>query len=209
MKKYHINDSKKLQKLLKNSKNIATSNKIMEYMFEDLNTLSENINKSIEIPFACAKGCQHCCDKVLIQITEPEAMYIYTYLKSVLEPQELNQFFEQIQKNTIETQHITDMTEYAKLNIPCIFLNQGVCSIYDIRPFICREYHSFSLEACLNLQNLFSTKIRDDYYRIFHQYQHLYTNNKLSISSIKFNEILLEIHQNKSFMTDYFKSSRK
>ncbi|MDO8578525.1 MAG: YkgJ family cysteine cluster protein [Dehalococcoidales bacterium] len=40
-------------------------------------------------------------------------------------------------------------TDYHKLDIPCPFLDQGQCSIHEVRPVVCASYFSLSpVEQC-------------------------------------------------------------
>lgn len=91
-------------------------------------------------------------------------------------------------------------------------MNNNECSIYEIRPFICREYHSVDLNSCLrhyvNLEEnagaLEANKIKDSYYRIILQYRELYLNNNLEFSPSEFLSSLLKIHEDKEYTKKYF-----
>jgi Fe-S-cluster containining protein len=205
MKKYNINDSKKLLKLLKKSKNYITSNKIIKLMFEDIVTLSEKTYEKEGNNIACEKGCTACC-KLDVEVSEPEIIYIYTYMSNILEKEQLDAFFNQIEDTVSIIKDIDDIDEYAKLQIPCVFLHNGACSIYEVRPFICREYHSYDRVVCdESFHNLYSTKIKEDYYRIFNKYMDIYKSNKLLLTNNKLAPTLLKIHKDKSFIDKYFK----
>ncbi len=211
MKKYHINDSKKLSKSFKLNKTEIFSNKIIKYLYEDLNVLSEHIEQTTEYKIACGKGCGYCCN-TRVEIIEPEAIFIYDYIKNNLNEEQLNSIFNKIQDIVNITSQI-DKNQHVNLQLPCIFLNNNECSIYEIRPFTCREYHSVDLNSCLrhyvNLEEnagaLKANKIKDSYYRIFSQYVQLYANNNLEFSSNEFLSSLLKIHQDKEYLKKYFR----
>ncbi|WP_368030326.1 YkgJ family cysteine cluster protein [Arcobacter sp. s6] len=210
MKKYYINEEKKISKLLKN-KSLNTSNKVIKYMYEDLKLLSTHINETTKQNIACSKGCSHCCN-TRVEITEPEAVFIYSYIKDNLNQEQQNAIFSKIKEITNITSQMQTTDDHIKLQIPCIFLNNQICSIYEIRPFICREFHSVDLESCLNCYNkleknagaLESNKIKDSYYRIFRKYMHIYRENKLQISGNEFLSSLLKIHETPNYIKNYF-----
>lgn len=215
MKKYNINESKKLLKLLKKYKTQSTSNQIIENMYEDLNNLSKHIIKTTNQNIACGKGCSYCCN-TRVEITQPEAIFIYSYIKNNLNEDQLSSIFCKIKEISNITSKITNIKDHSKLQIPCIFLNNNECGIYEIRPFICREYHSVDLESCKKLyvdleENagaLESNDIKSSYYRIFYQYMELYKNNNLEISGNEFLSTLLKIHEQPEYIKKYFSTKK-
>lgn len=75
---------------------------------------------------ACSKGCSSCC-KMNVMVSEVEAHYIEmeTGIKPV---------------RVVETRTYP-LNKF--VGIPCPFLNNDSCSIYDARPFVCRKHISF------------------------------------------------------------------
>ena len=211
MKKYHINEQKKLSKNFKKNKNLNSSNKLIEYMYEDLKNLSNHIDETTNLNIACGKGCSHCCN-TRVEITEPEAIFIYSYIKDTLTKEQLDGIFNKIKEISSITSKMKNISDHIKLQIPCIFLSNDMCGIYEIRPFICREFHSVDLESCLKLYNkldekagaLKSNDLKKMYYRIFLKYIDIYKENKLTITSNEFMISLLKVHKNPSYIKDYF-----
>ena len=211
MKKYHINEQKKLSKNFKKNKNLNSSNKLIEYMYEDLKNLSNHIDETTNLNIACGKGCSHCCN-TRVEITEPEAIFIYSYIKDTLTKEQLDGIFSKIKEISSITSKMKNISDHIKLQIPCIFLSNDMCGIYEIRPFICREFHSVDLESCLKLYDkldekagaLESNDLKKMYYRIFLKYIDIYKENKLTITSEKFMISLLKVHENQSYIKDYF-----
>lgn len=75
----------------------------------------------------CDSGCGACCGPVTV--TKPEAKAIEAYIKS---------------------QGITPI----KQGITCPLYLDGTCSIYPVRPFICREFGHSSLLSCKHGYNV-------------------------------------------------------
>ncbi len=87
----------------------------------------------------CMKGCSFCCTFMgNVDITTMEGMIIREWM-TALSPQEQSLLSSRIGKN---------MEEKEKgRNSPCPFLDQHhACSIYDVRPFSCRQL--YSLRKC-------------------------------------------------------------
>lgn len=83
---------------------------------------------------ACKRGCNHCCH-IQVAITGVEAQLLGS--KIGVRPAKLNP--PQLRPR--------DSFGY---NTPCTFLENGECSIYEHRPFACRNHSSFEMtdEAC-------------------------------------------------------------
>lgn len=115
------------------------ANHMIQY-FESKEPLSE--------PVACKAGCHYCCFYQVL-LTPPEALFIGHYVETVFtEKQKLH-----LIKRIDETLAMTDgksVEERAKTwhDTPCIFLANGRCSVYDVRPFVCRAWHSLSSDRC-------------------------------------------------------------
>jgi Fe-S-cluster containining protein len=72
----------------------------------------------------CQKGCSHCCH-ISVDITSLEARYIQTNLGI----------------NVVDGKSTSDNS--GKARIPCSFLSgEGICTIYEHRPYACRTYHA-------------------------------------------------------------------
>ena len=79
---------------------------------------------------ACGKGCSDCC-RMNVQISNVEAT--------------------RIERGTGHRARFLASTvthDNAKFaGVPCPFLHEGVCSIYEHRPYVCRNHASFDIDA--------------------------------------------------------------
>jgi uncharacterized protein len=75
---------------------------------------------------ACHKGCHACCLKVTVPFTEPELTAISWYASEVL-------------TDKIRARVKQRLIEHAEI-LECPFLVDRVCSIYPVRPLICRQF---------------------------------------------------------------------
>lgn len=86
---------------------------------------------------ACAPGCCFCC-YLPVDVLAPEAFRIAAHLKQTRSPGELAELRYRLGAHG---QHDLGAR-------PCVFLAHGHCSIYEVRPMVCRGYNSLSKERC-------------------------------------------------------------
>lgn len=105
---------------------------------------------------ACAPGCGSCC-MVNVAVLQPEAINIAHYLQQTRSAQELIDLKQRMKKMVTAISGL-DEEERIALRCNCVFLSeQGRCTIYPVRPLLCRSITSTSAEACrdaLTLQAL-------------------------------------------------------
>lgn len=104
--------------------------------------------ESLPEPLDCKPGCHYCCYN-LPMVTAPEALLIgYHVAKSFTghEQKEIGDRVEMI------LHRIEDLSPYdvamIRHELPCIFLKDGVCRVYPVRPAVCRTCSSTSAEHC-------------------------------------------------------------
>lgn len=75
----------------------------------------------------CKKGCSNCCKNPTVPFTQPELMGISWYLSEKL-------------PNALRARVKDRLTTHATTN-ECPFLIDDDCSIYEVRPLICRQFY--------------------------------------------------------------------
>jgi Fe-S-cluster containining protein len=95
---------------------------------------------------ACHAGCDHCCH-VNVGVTVPEALTILEYLQRTLSAPGLTQLAEHVAIAHART-HGLEATERFSPEHPCVFLQSGRCSIYEVRPLACRGMNSLDADEC-------------------------------------------------------------
>lgn len=97
---------------------------------------------------ACEAGCASCCHlRVIVSI--PEVIAIYSALKSSLSVDLLAGIGRELSRLTGDGQ-TGDNSWWLSTSNSCALLHKGdgICSIYELRPFVCRAYHSLDVKAC-------------------------------------------------------------
>jgi len=116
-----------------------------------INTLHRNIDAVITASVStgpapdCKPGCTYCCS-ARVEVSGPEALYIARHIKQMPEEEKLP-LLEHLRLKAGERGNVTDKGNFPKQQ-PCAFLQDGLCSIYSIRPSVCRKAHSLSVKAC-------------------------------------------------------------
>jgi Fe-S-cluster containining protein len=107
---------------------------------------------------SCKKGCGVCC-RQLVPLSPPEAAMVYEFVETMpaarqrrtrdrfaQQNRRLTELgfmaqLERLQDPTISDQEYHAIVEaYFRLKVPCPFLVEEGCSIYPVRPSMCREY---------------------------------------------------------------------
>jgi Fe-S-cluster containining protein len=89
---------------------------------------------------ACHAGCACCC-QVRVEATEPEIFRIARELRQ-RPPAQIAILVERLRNRAAAAD------EASSLLHDCAFLEDRLCSIYEVRPAVCRRAHSLSAERC-------------------------------------------------------------
>ena len=138
--------------LLKNKKTVNTNfiQKITSFYKEakvisriSLDSFSNDTKTDDAI--ACCSGCSFCC-YMRVMVTAPEFHIISNYIKKTFTKEKIKALKETLRNTVSETARCVSITE--KFAIPCSFLDNNSCSIYDARPFTCRAFNSTNNQYC-------------------------------------------------------------
>ena len=98
-------------------------------------------------PMACTAGCPHCC-VLNVAILLPEGMIIADWLREQLPPSILDILRERLADHYRRVRWMDDDERIAK-QVVCPLLDAAEqCSIYSVRPLVCRAVASFNLTSC-------------------------------------------------------------
>ncbi|HSN03843.1 MAG TPA: YkgJ family cysteine cluster protein [Nitrospira sp.] len=132
---------------------------LMRRLGEEAQALEEQQSIEAGRSLSCKKGCAACC-RMLVPVSAPEAFALRDYVQTLPEPERarLTQrlavtrtalLAHGLWKNLIDIGESTSPPDdaalepinraYFALHVPCAFLEQEVCTIYEQRPAACRE----------------------------------------------------------------------
>jgi Fe-S-cluster containining protein len=115
---------------------------------EELYQVFDEFMETFSTYAPCKIGCNTCCN-LIVEISPIEAELIRQYVLLYFDKEQLRSMQERTSSNyssylEYRKVHGSSMNEYLKYNIPCSFLsNEGVCTIYKVRPFNCRNHIVF------------------------------------------------------------------
>lgn len=95
---------------------------------------------------ACKAGCDHCCHQS-VGVTPPEAFTIVQHLKQTLTEELLEARRARIAAAFESNRGLSTEQRFSPEH-PCPFLDDGQCSIYEVRPLSCRGMNSLDDAEC-------------------------------------------------------------
>ncbi len=129
------------------------NHKVLELASNALQWTDDAIQKftsldSLPKPLDCKPGCHYCCFNLPV-VTPPEALLIGYHIEQVFTDRVKQEIANRIQK-VIERINGMNPEEIAMIRheLPCIFLKDAMCMIYEVRPAVCRTCTSTSAEHC-------------------------------------------------------------
>jgi Fe-S-cluster containining protein len=99
-------------------------------------------------PIACRVGCTFCCFNQ-VEVTPPEALLIGHYVAQNFS-REARDGLRQRVSRALSLKAGKSKQKIARLRhqLPCPLLQDGKCSVYEVRPLVCRAMHALAAGAC-------------------------------------------------------------
>lgn len=111
-------------------------------LHRSIDRLAAHASQQMPAP-ACRAGCAHCCSAP-VEVATPEALRIAAHLRAQLSVEAQEAVVAQLHRRVED--EAADRGEWQRR--PCVFLQEQRCSVYAVRPAVCRKAHSLSLQAC-------------------------------------------------------------
>ena len=148
-----------LKTAFENERKLIASECGKEVDFKSLNTATvhfyrrlddtiSGVTAHIEQAVQCQQGCSYCCH-FRVDVSANEVFAIVEHVHSTYTADQLEKL---VEKATHNKSKLTMLTQAKRIvtNIACPLLEDNVCSIYAMRPSMCRKMHSTQVEACQN-----------------------------------------------------------
>ncbi|NOY73553.1 MAG: YkgJ family cysteine cluster protein [Gammaproteobacteria bacterium] len=141
-------ERKRLIKLFKHSVSPKTMSSAVHSVHQKIDLYFEQNTKKYNIKLACKEGCTYCCKHFLIEAFLPEIFRIKDYLEKKLSTEALSNIKLAVSETAERARGLSNQ-EYSSTRITCPLLITNTCSIYAVRPGMCRKYHSLDVESCI------------------------------------------------------------
>lgn len=111
-----------------------------------MDALNDGIIEQKGLKLACRKGCSLCCS-LRVDVFAHEVLLIADHIRAHYSAEQIEALQERLDAHADAVLPLTTF-EHVSTNIPCPMLQDGACSIYEVRPQSCRRHHSQDLAAC-------------------------------------------------------------
>jgi Fe-S-cluster containining protein len=107
-----------------------------------------DLESDLPRPLACSEGCDHCCFNQ-VELTPPEALSIGHFVERHFCQEERAELLRRV-RIALAGKAGKSQREIAKIRreLPCPLLQAARCSVYPVRPLVCRAMHSLDAGQC-------------------------------------------------------------
>lgn len=109
------------------------------------NLIAKALDDSLTKP-ACKAGCAFCC-YYKVEARAHEILLIKEYISKHFSPERITAVLKEAEANATIIRSLTP-EQHLTTNLKCALLENNQCSIYPVRPFRCRNFHSTNAQAC-------------------------------------------------------------
>ncbi len=122
-------------------KDISKAKAISKYQIQKIEVA---IEKAGEI--GCSNGCSHCCQLRVVAFPH-ELIAIYLHIKFSFTKARSDAAIARVKSQFAKIKDMS-MEQHFVTNVECPLLENGRCSVYEVRPIACAGYHSVTEERC-------------------------------------------------------------
>lgn len=133
---------KQFHRKLASNKNKQFAIYAITSLHEQIDALALRIKSKPTVHFDCKAGCSHCCT-LRIEVVAPELFLLARHLKK-LPADDLAALIEKLKAHALKARGVL-MQDFF---LQCPLLEDGKCSVYAVRPTMCRKYFSMDVEEC-------------------------------------------------------------
>ena len=96
---------------------------------------------------ACDAGCSHCCHQYDVGVTPFEILRIAEFIQDTYSQAEREALLDRVGAAE-QRKNQQPIEDWGIAKFPCPLLADDNCSVYEIRPLICRAMNSYSMKRC-------------------------------------------------------------
>jgi hypothetical protein len=97
-------------------------------------------------PSACQEGCDWCCH-LTVGTSVPEVARIVEHLRQTLSPEEFQALRDRVSRLDEQRRELKAAGQ-AEPRLPCALLSDHRCSVFPLRPLMCRGFNSSDAAQC-------------------------------------------------------------
>jgi Fe-S-cluster containining protein len=114
--------------------------------YKSFDLLHDSARTSFSVHLDCRDGCSFCC-YLRVDATAAEVFNIADHIRTKFSKAEQAELMLRLASHSERVRTLT-FAEHFTQNIPCPLLSDGRCSVYSLRPFSCRQFHSQDVAVC-------------------------------------------------------------
>jgi Fe-S-cluster containining protein len=133
---------KQLGRKLTSNRNKIFAISAIRTLHEQIDALTEKIKNKPGLHFDCKAGCSYCCS-LRVAAVPAEIFLIARHLKQ-LPAEAQTEIIERLKIHAEAARGLVTEDHF----LPCPMLADGRCTIYAVRPAMCRKYLSMNVEEC-------------------------------------------------------------
>jgi Fe-S-cluster containining protein len=122
---------------------VASATDLARFADEAIGIVKEEYRPSLD----CKEGCSYCCCKPGVLVSVPEFVRILDHVRTAFSREAMAALTQRARAYAAQLRG-RDFNDFVDDSVPCPFLDAGRCSVYAIRPLVCRGYNSTSVDAC-------------------------------------------------------------
>lgn len=131
---------------LKSASNPSDFHKFLRSFYLGCDTNTENYFQNCSTKIACQIGCSYCCF-LRVSAGAHEIFLITDFIRKHFSNTDRENLEKQLQSHQSSIVGLSRQ-EHRTTNLQCPLLVDNKCSVYSVRPFSCRRYHSVDASSC-------------------------------------------------------------
>jgi Fe-S-cluster containining protein len=136
------NQEKQFARKLTSTRNKVFAINAIRSLHEQVDALTEKIKKKPGVHFDCKAGCSYCCS-LRVAATPPEVFLIARHIRQ-LPAETQTELLEKLKVRSEAARGVSTEDFF----FHCTLLAHGQCTVYALRPVMCRKYLSLDVEEC-------------------------------------------------------------
>jgi Fe-S-cluster containining protein len=120
--------------------------KVLRLFYSECDTNTENYFQNYNTKIACQTGCSYCCF-LRVSAGAQEIFLIADFIRKHFSNTDRDNLKKRLQLHQDSIAGLSRQ-EHRTTNIQCPLLVDNKCSVYSVRPFSCRRYHSIDASSC-------------------------------------------------------------